>query len=313
MRRHIPSLGALQAFLAVAKHESVTAAANELSLTASAVSRQISLLEDQLGIALFSRVRQRVALTRAGRAYSAQVAGILDQLERETLEIMAHEGEGRILEIAALPTVGAHWLVPRLSEFGKAHPDITVNVRSRTRQFLFNETSIDGALYFGSASWPGAKTEYLFDEVLLPVGNPEVADRLDSFDVESIIRQPLLHLVTRPDAWREWLPPGEYANANIMRGARFEVQSMLIAAACAGQGVALLPRFLIDGHLKSGALVVLSERSVQSRGAYYFAYPEDKSGEPSLMKFRTWLARNKDPLLGGAAIAASPARSRGQD
>lgn len=293
MRRHIPSLGALQAFLAAAKHESVTAAANELSLTASAVSRQISLLEDQLGIALFTRVRQRVLLTRAGRVYSAQVAELLDKLERETLEIMAHEGEGRILQIATLPTVGAQWLIPRLTEFNARHPDITVNVCARTRQFLFNETAIDGALYFGLGSWPGAKTDYLFDEILLPVGNQAIADELQGFEVDDIIQQPLLHLVTRPDAWRDWLPAGETPNANIMRGARFEVQSMLIAAACAGQGVALLPRFLIDEHLKSGALVVLSERSVQSRGAYYFAYPEEKSTEPSLTRFRTWLVQHK--------------------
>jgi len=295
MRRHIPSLGALQAFLAAAKHESVTAAANELSLTTSAVSRQISLLEEQLGVALFTRVRQRVLLTHAGRAYSRQVAEILDKLERETVEIMAYEGVGHSLEIAALPTVGAQWLIPRLNEFSAENPDIVVNVCGRTRQFLFNETTIDGAVYFGSGSWPGAKTDYLFDEILLPVGSQKMADELHGFEAQDILRQPLLHLVTRPDAWRDWLPPGLAVNANIMRGARFEVQSMLIAAACAGQGVALLPRFLIGDHLKSGALVVLSERSIRSPGAYYFAYPEDKSADPSLMKFRTWLARNKNP------------------
>lgn len=290
MRRHIPSLGALQAFLAAAKHESITAAANELSLTTSAVSRQISLLEDQLGIALFTRVRQRVLLTQAGRSYSLRAAKILDELERETLAVMTHEGAGNVLEIATLPTVGAQWLIPRLSDFRAKHPDITVNVSARTRQFLFNETTIDGALYFGSRSWPGAKTEYLFDEVLLPVGSPDIADSLKSHEVIDIIGLPLLHLVTRPDAWRQWLPRGMAGNANIMRGARFEVQSMLIAAACAGQGVALLPRFLIDEHLSSGALIVLSERSVRSSGAYYFAYPEEKCADPSLTKFRTWLA-----------------------
>ncbi len=289
MRRNIPSLGALLAFSTVAKHESVTAAAHELSLTASAVSRQIALLEEQLGVALFSRVRQRVILTRAGRVYSANIAQTLDKLERQTLEIMAHEGEGRVLEIAALPTVSAQWLIPRLGDFNRAHPGITINVHARTSRFLFNEASIDGALYFGSDSWPGAKTEYLFDEVLLPVGSPRIARELKSAGADKIVRQPLLHLMTRPDAWREWSAAAGSTHINIMRGARFEVQSMLIAAACAGQGVALLPRFLIDDLLDSGALRVLSDLSVQSPGAYYFAYPEDQSNEAALTKFRLWL------------------------
>lgn len=289
MRRNIPSLGALLAFSTVAKHESVTAAAHELSLTASAVSRQIALLEEQLGVALFSRVRQRVILTRAGRVYSANIAQTLDKLERQTLEIMAHEGEGRVLEIAALPTVSAQWLIPRLGDFNREHPGITINVHARTSRFLFNEASIDGALYFGSDSWPGAKTEYLFDEVLLPVGSPRVARELKSMEAAEIVRQPLLHLMSRPDAWREWSSAAGATHINIMRGARFEVQSMLIAAACAGQGVALLPRFLIGDLLDSGALRVLSDLSVQSPGAYYFAYPEDKSNEAALTKFRLWL------------------------
>ncbi len=289
MRRNIPSLGALLAFSTVAKHESVTAAAHELSLTASAVSRQIALLEEQLGVALFSRVRQRVILTRAGRVYSANIAQTLDKLERQTLEIMAHEGEGRVLEIAALPTVSAQWLIPRLGDFNRAHPGITINVHARTSRFLFNEASIDGALYFGSDSWPGAKTEYLFGEILLPVGSPRIARELKSAGADKIVRQPLLHLMTRPDAWREWSAAAGATHINIMRGARFEVQSMLIAAACAGQGVALLPRFLIDDLLDSGALRVLSDLSVQSPGAYYFAYPEDQSNEAALTKFRLWL------------------------
>lgn len=289
-------MGALLAFSTVAKHESVTAAAHELSLTASAISRQIALLESQLGVALFTRVRQRVILTRAGRVYSAHIAQTLDKLERQTLEIMAHEGEGHVLEIAALPTVSAQWLIPRLGNFNYKYPDITINVHARTSRFLFNEASIDGALYFGSDSWPGAKTEYLFDEVLLPVGSPKIARALKSMLADEIVQQPLLHLMSRPDAWREWSAAAGATHINIMRGARFEVQSMLIAAACAGQGVALLPRFLIDELLANGALQVLSDLSVQSPGAYYFAYPEDKSNEIALTRFRLWLLSNKSGL-----------------
>lgn len=300
MRRNIPSLGALQAFSAVAKHQSVTAAAHELSLTAGAISRQVALLESQLGVALFTRVRQRVVLTRAGEVYSARIAKVLDKLERETVEVMAHEGKGHVLEIASLPTVGAQWLIPRLGGFNKKNPDITVNVHARTTRFLFNEASIDGALYYGLASWPGAKTDYLFDEILLPVGSPKIIHGRKSMDSEEIVRQPLLHLMTRPDAWREWSTAAGVTNINIMRGARFEVQSMLIAAACASQGVALLPRFLVDDLLQGGALQVLSRLSVRSQGAYYFACPEEKRNEEPLMKFRSWLVNSRDEFSDSA-------------
>lgn len=289
MRRNIPSLSALQSFSSVAKHESITLAANELSLTAGAVSRQISLLENQLGIVLFNRIRQRVTLTRAGNVYSGHIAHILDKLERETLEIMAHEGEGGVVEIAVLPTVGSQWLIPRLTDFNRKHPDITVNLHTRTTRFLFNETVIDGALYFGANFWPGAKTDYLFDEVLLPVGSPQVFGEERNYSAEEIAAQPLLHLMTRPEAWRAWSAATGVTNVNIMRGPRFEVQSMLIAAVCAGQGVALLPRFLIDEPLRNHGMRILSEQSVRSPGAYYFACPEQKSNEVSLVKFRSWL------------------------
>ena len=289
MRRRIPSINAMLAFDAAARHQSVTRAADELALTESAVSRQISLLEEQLGVRLFNRIKKRISLTRAGTIYSAHVAQTIERIERDTLEIMAHEGEGGILEIASLPTVGTQWLIPRLTTLYEERPDITVNVHARSSRFLFGETPLDGALYFGKASWPGAVSDYLFDEELVPVGRPDLLDCDARPSAETIASHRLLHLMTRPDAWREWCMAAEVDHVNVMRGPRFEIQAMLISAACAGHGVALLPRFLIADQLNSGQLKVLSERSVRSEGAYYFSYPEEKAAEPHLLHFRAWL------------------------
>lgn len=289
MRRRIPSINAMVAFDAAARHQSVTRAADELALTESAVSRQISLLEEQLGVRLFNRIKKRISLTRAGTIYSAHVAQTIERIERDTLEIMAHEGEGGILEIASLPTVGTQWLIPRLTTLYDERPDITVNIHARSARFLFGETALDGAIYFGKASWPGAVSDYLFDEELVPVGRPELLDRQARPGAATIAGHRLLHLMTRPDAWRAWCMVAEVNDINVMRGPRFEIQSMLISAACSGHGVALLPRFLIADQLRSGKLKVLSDLSVRSEGAYYFSYPEEKTAEPNLLHFRAWL------------------------
>src|SRR3954467_13530598 len=170
MRRRLPSMGALMAFSAAAKHLSVTRAASELALTESAVTRQIAQLETQLGVKLFHRIKKRITLTRAGQAYSTRVAQSLEQIARDALEVMGYEADGTVLDVAALPTVGTQWLIPRLPDFYAGQPGVTVNVSARNTRFFFIETALDGALYFGQPDWPGTRADYLFDEVLLPVG-----------------------------------------------------------------------------------------------------------------------------------------------
>ncbi|VCU71726.1 Glycine cleavage system transcriptional activator [Pigmentiphaga humi] len=305
MRRRLPSITALTAFDAAARHLSITRAANELALTESAVSRQISLLEEQLGVRLFHRIKKRISLTRAGHMYSARVVQTIERIERDTLEVMGHEGDGAVLEVAALPTVGAQWLVPRLSTFYAQRPSATVHVSARSTRFFFSESALDGALYFGASDWPGARTDYLFDEVLLPVGSPLLLDGAASLDADAIVRCRLLHLMTRPEAWRLWCGVAGLGDVNVMRGPRFEVQSMLISAACAGQGVALLPRFLIGDQLRSGKLKVLADLPVRSEGAYYFAYPEEKAGDALLTEFRAWLQDQSELFRRGAKRAGS--------
>lgn len=282
-------MNALLAFEATARHESITRAASELALTESAVSRQISLLEEHLGVRLFNRVKKRLSLTRAGHAYAADISRTLEQLDRDTLKVMSLEGAAGNLEIAALPTVGSSWLIPRLSSFYELHPDVTINVGARSERFLFDGTDIDGALCFGDANWPGALSDFLFEEDLVPVASPKILTGRRGGQLERLVRQRMLHLKTRPSAWQAWCLANGMSDLNFMSGPRFEIQSMLIGATCAGQGVALLPEFLIEAELKSGALKILSDKAVRSKGAYYFAYPEARADEPLLTQFRAWL------------------------
>ncbi len=289
MRRTVPGRSALVAFEAAARHQSFTNAASDLSLTESAISRQIANLEDQLGVKLFNRVKKRVVLTKAGVLYSAQVRQILDQMERDMLNIMAHGGTRGILELAVLPTFGSQWLIPRLGRLYEKHPDMTVNASARSVMFLFKDTPFDAAIHFGQPAWPGTAADYLFREEVVAVGSPELLARKKLSRIDDSQEWSLLHLMSRPDDWRNWFESAGLSNINAMQGSRYELFSLLISAACAGLGLALIPRFLIIEELKREELVVAFDQRVAADNAYYLVYPEENLSGTPLQQFREWL------------------------
>lgn len=293
MRRKIPNTSALMAFEAAARHESFTKAAEELSLTQSAVCRQIGGLEEFLGVSLFRRTRRGVRLTEAGATYSRQVAARLDDVEHDTLSIMAHRGQGTTLELAVVPTFATKWLLPRLSGFLRAHPDITVNLHTRTRPFLFDETEFDAAIQYGEAGWPGTEADYLMREQAVPVCSPRLIAQLAGADgriaPDRLPELPLLQQSTRPYAWREWFASLDLRVERDMQGPRFELFSMLAQAAIHDMGVALIPPMMIEDELAAGKLVKAVDHSCISAKAYYLIYPEHKSDGGGFVTFRHWL------------------------
>ncbi|HVL75221.1 MAG TPA: LysR family transcriptional regulator [Noviherbaspirillum sp.] len=293
MRRRIPSTGALIAFEAAARHESFTKAAEDLALTQSAVCRQIAGLEDYLGVALFRRTRRGVKLTEAGLAYSRQVTARLDAVEHDTLALMAHQGRGVTLELAVVPTFATQWLLPRLAPFLRGHLDITVNMATRTRPFLFGESEFDAAIYFGDAGWPGTEAHYLMHENAVPVCSPRLLATLKKRSIapHDLARLPLLQQSTRPYAWRQWFEAAGLQVAHDMAGPRLELFSMLAQAAMHDMGVALIPPMMIEAELASGRLVVACNHSCASDKAYYLIVPEQKSESAALLTFRQWLER----------------------
>jgi len=289
MRRTIPSRSALIAFEAAARHQSFTSAAAELSLTESAISRQIATLEDQLSLKLFSRIKKRVALTKAGRQYSSQVRAVLDQLEHDMFNIMAHGGIKEILELAVLPTFCSQWLIPRIGRFYEQNPDMRVNISARSEMFLFKDTNFDAAIHFGQATWPGTVSDFLFKEQIIAVCNPVLLKNGKLDHPEEILNLPLLHLTSRPNAWRNWFEKINMSGNKVLQGSRYEHFSILISAACAGLGIALIPQFLIVNELARGELVVAIDRPLQSQGAYYLVTPEENVSNKALQHFKNWI------------------------
>ena len=289
MRRKIPGAELLVAFETAARHQSFTRAAEELSLTQSAVCRQISALEEYLGVALFNRIKKRVTLSEAGQLYARQVRENLSRIEHDTLSLMAHRGVGGVLELAAIPTFASRWLIPRLIDFHTRHPGICIDVSTRAEPFMFNDTPFDAAIHFGDPIWPGAVIEYLFGEEMIPVCSPDLLRGRVKIEPEELATMPLLHQSSRSDAWRQWFEMAGIIGVNVMGGARYELFSMLIPAAQSGLGVALVPRFFVQNELASGELVSPCPFALCSQRGYYLVYPENRVGSPSLQVFSKWL------------------------
>jgi LysR family glycine cleavage system transcriptional activator len=304
MRRKIPSLQALACFDAAARHESYTRAAQELALTQSAVSRQITALEEYLGIALFRRTRHGVVLTDAGSQYARQIAPRLQALERDTLDAMSGQGSGGTINLAAVPTFATRWLIPRLPDFARTHPDVTVHIETRTRPFMFAETEFDAALYASTpdaiGQWAGTHAVPLLPEVVLPVCAPGLLDGHTSVTAARLATLPLLQQSTRPHAWPQWLEAAGVggqeegasgAPASVLAGPRYEQFSMAAAAAVHGLGVGLIPRLLVEAELASGALVVAHPQPLPEERFYYLVQPESTQVRPALQLFIDWLKR----------------------
>ena len=305
MRRKIPSLQALACFDAAARHQSYTRAAQELALTQGAVSRQIGALEGFVGVALFQRTRHGVALTERGAEYALQVAGRLQGLEQDTLEVMAGQGRGGSLQLAAVPTFATRWLIPRLPALAALHPELTVHIETRTRPFLFADTAFDAALYAGTAeqvaNWAGTRATRLLDEQMVPVCSPALAaslgqlarrspqSPLSPLTPQAIATLPLLQQSTRPSAWRQWFDAAGVAAPMALSGPRYELFSMTAAAAAQGLGLALVPRLLVEPELARGELMVACAQVLPGDRAYYLVQPERAEERPALGWFKAWL------------------------
>ena len=286
-RRLLPNISALAAFEAVARLGSFTAAARELDLTQGAISRQVSLLEEQFGRRLFERDSRNVRLSPAGEIYAEAVRSALGQLRDAALGLMSNRHSG-ILNLAILPTFGTRWLMPLIPDFVARHPDITINFATRIGRFDFARERLDAAIHHGTPDWPDTDCTLLMRETVTPVATPQFLAGRKVLTAADIAHLPLLHMATRPGAWSEWFDH-QGLDAPTGPGMQFEQFGTVAQACMAGLGVALLPEILIAGELQRGQLVPAPGLPVQSSSAYYLVVPHDKRGHAPVASFREWL------------------------
>ena len=294
-RRYLPSVAAMLALDAVARLGTASAAADELALTQGAISRQLQLLEAQLGVPLILRERQRLRLTPAAVDYVAEVRRALQMLASASLTLRANP-KGGTLNLAILPAFGMHWLTPRLARFTALHPEVTLNLSTRLQPFDFAGSRFDAAIHYGRQDWPGSDALKLMDEVVIAVASPAfLAQPLDR--AEGILAHPLLQLESRTGDWGRWLAhhglPGQRPP-----GMLFDQFATLTQGALHGLGIALIPLFLIEADLAAGRLTPVFGGAVPALGHYSLVWPKDRAMRAPLMSFRDWLV---DEVRAGAA------------
>jgi LysR family transcriptional regulator, glycine cleavage system transcriptional activator len=287
-RRDTPDIPELLAFEAAARLCSFTKAAEELALTQGAISRQINNLEAKLGVPLFERVRRSVVLTDAGALYIKDVDQILS-LVRQSGERISGFAAENVLNLAVLPTFATRWLIPAMPGFLKGHAELQVNYLVKLSPFNFEAEPFDAAIHFGNRIWPGADLHPLCGEDVVAVARPTLVMALGLKDLTNIRKAALLHQTTRPFAWEEWLAYQNVSHPHVRSGPRLEQFAMVLEAAVAGMGVALVPRFLAETEIARGDLFVLPGKPFRTADGYWLAIPHKKRSLPRIVAFREWL------------------------
>ena len=289
MRRWIPSTTALRCFEAAGRLESFTRAAAELNLTQGAVSRQIRLLEDFVGQPLFVRARQRVTLSQAGRTYIAEITPLLEELEFATLKLTAYRDKAGGLNIGAYPTLGSRWLLAFLLAFAKAEPEISTNLITYVDNSGFDPDTIDIGIVQGEPPWPGMRADRLMAEDLTPVAAPGLFDGGDRVgDPHALLEHTLLQHTTRPESWKIWFETQGREPPQTVSGPLFSQFQIIIEAAVAGHGIAMVPLFLVAAELGDRRLVIPHDHMARTASGYYLLTPVKKVGIRRIEAFRDW-------------------------
>lgn len=285
----LPPLNAVRAFEAVGRRGSVKQAAEELFVTPGAVSRQLALLEEHMGVPLFKRSHRRVTLTHSGTLYLRKVSEALLSLSEATDEIKSTKGRDP-LHIWCPMTFGLRWLVPRLPTFRAAQPDRDVVFTTSLGPIDFSTGTVEVAIRIGQGNWPGCTSYRLMGIKLTPVCSPALLERLGPMTSPSdLARTTLLQSAARPHYWRLWLAAAGAAGIDPDRGIRFESVSLAYQMALNGAGVALGQLALVADDLKTGRLVAPFAQCTDSTDAFYLIYPNRLAGDSFVTLFRDWL------------------------
>lgn len=290
-RRYLPSLPSLVALESLDRLGTASAAAAELSLTQGAISKQLQVLEAQLGVPLLIREGKRLVLTPAAKDFVTEARKALKILSDASLGLRANP-RGGTLNLAILPAFGMHWLAPRLAQFARAHPEVTVNLSTRLRPFDFAETAFDAAIHYGRKDWPHVSFLKLMDEDILAVASPALVPKPLTRAID-ILDFPLMQLESRTGDWARWFQHLGYPSLR-HPAMLFDQFATMTQAAVHGLGLALLPTFLIEKELREGLLVPVFGAAVPALGSYYLVWPEGRPGRAPLTAFRKWLAETQD-------------------
>lgn len=278
------SMRALRAFCAAAKHESFRAAAEDLYLTASAVSHQIKHLELELGKKLFARTSRALVLTESGQAFYDDLYPILRSLDATTTQHSTMPERGS-LRISVKPFFASEVLLPRLPGFNERYPGLDINVDTNDESSEVADVSIR----VFQAPPPSLSCDRLFSIRLIPVAAPEFYDSVKVIGNRINSDFPIIVHDSRPNAWRQWQRSARIQLPKTLTTLRLDSMTAVARAAERGLGAALIPRHLVTSWLDSQSLVQLFDHDLETNDAYYLACHTQSADNPALIPFREWV------------------------
>ncbi|EZH82353.1 LysR family transcriptional regulator [Ectopseudomonas composti] len=287
-RRRLPPLSALRAFEAAARHESAKQAAEELSVTATAISHQIRALEDALGVALFVRKPRQLELTMAGRELQQTLESAFDSIGA-TVERLSATPSRQAITLSTTPAVAVRWLLPWVCMLRDSHPTIDLRIHASHEPVALDGVTADIAIRYGDGRWPGLVAEKLFDNTFVPASSP----LLELHDAADLPRHTLIHfrnqaVISSPMDWAVWQKKAQVPGLDVGAGLVFSDETHAVSAAVGAQGVALMSRQLIEDELREGRLVQPFGPELEGK-PFFLVYPESRRNDPTILAVREWV------------------------
>ena len=296
----LPSMRMLLAFDSVVRHLSFSKAAEELNLTASAVSHQIGNLEALLGCALFRRSSQGVSLTPAGTRYHEGLAEALTSIAHAAMSARNEEGI-EVLRIHSSPSFASLWLMPRLNAFLESNPNIRLHMTATHTPSDFSREDIDIDIRYGAIRWPGLEVETIFPEEIVPLASPTFLAKRQIRTPEDLLGHPLILSEFNVVQWQQWFPANKVSSTPSEFSLRFDRTTLALDAATQGLGIALESAQLARRMVESGAVAyVFSDHKGIRVQAHHVVFPRSHLGRPRVTRFLSWLrscARNRQSTL----------------
>ncbi|WLH38408.1 transcriptional regulator GcvA [Pseudomonas sp. FP2196] len=291
MVARLPSLNGLRAFESAARHMSFTLAAQELNVTQTAISHQIRRLEDELGVPLFLRLKDGLALTADGHAYLPGIRSAFHELRYSTEQLLASRSHS-VLTISTLVSVASKWLLPRLPSFQQAFPEIEVRVSASTDLVDFRKGGIDAAIRYGRGDWKGLRADFLMSDEIFPVCSPALLAGTKALKTPADLANHTMLQVSGMTGgdWSTWCgATGQ--SAQIAQGPRltFDLAMMAVQAAVDGQGVCIGRSTYVDDDLRAGRLVAPFALRLKDDLGFYLVTPHETAGAKKIVALRTWL------------------------
>jgi LysR family glycine cleavage system transcriptional activator len=287
--RRLPPLNSIRIFEAAARNESFVAAAEELAVTASAVSHQVKTLEQFLGLELFRRNKRKVELTPMGEQYLVSIKYALDEIEVATKRLTANP-ETDIVTISVAPNFLTRWLMPRMQRFQERFPDVELQISASTGLIDFNKSNTDMAIYFGHGDWHDIEVHFLRKVLLVPVCSPTLINSARQLTVpEDLRKHTLIQVSKRLYEWQEWLQLAGVEYSGFGRGLQLSSSQLATAAAQEGLGVALADSTLTSREIKEGKLIMPFDIMLNTHKSFYLVHKKNRSLTYGMRAFKDWV------------------------